>query len=147
MQNRAARGVARQFQRAYDGTTSTLCAARHDVIGWLSERGFDQDLRDRAALVLSELATNAVQASPGSDYGVRVCDGGDGSAVMAVTSHTEFEQPPPRDHWAPATALALRGRGLMIVDEVADDVQVDLPSRHTIVVTATLRPPIPGSPV
>ena len=147
MEIRASRGANGQFQRAYDGTSSTLVAARHDLIDWLTERGYDQELRDRAALVLSELATNAVQASPGSDYGVRARTGGDGSAVMTVTSHTEFEQPPPREHWGPATALALRGRGLMIVDEVADDVQVDLPSRHIIEVTATLRPPMPGLPV
>ncbi len=143
---RGGRGANDQFQCAYDGTSSTLRVARNDLIGWLTERGFDHDLRDRAALVLSELATNAIQASPGIKYGVRISEIGDGSAVVAVSSHTDLERPPPREHWGPATSLAARGRGLMIVDELADDVRVELRNRHTIVVTVTLRSPIRDSP-
>lgn len=143
---RAGRGADGRFQRAYDGITSTLCVARRDLVGWLAARGFDEDLRDRAALVLSELATNAVQAAPGRDYDVRVHEGRNGSAVVTVTSHTDYGRPPPRDQWGPVTPLALRGRGLLIVDELADEVCVDIPGRHTIVVTATLRSMAPGPP-
>ena len=127
------------FERSYDGTSHTLRVARNDVVGWLDEQGFDTDLQDRAALVLSELATNAVQAAPGNPYGVSVSQPDDQSAVVAVTSHTEYEQPPPREHWRPASVLAPRGRGLMIVDELADAVDVDVSERDTVVVTATLR--------
>jgi anti-sigma regulatory factor (Ser/Thr protein kinase) len=136
-----------QFERTYDGTSSTLRDARKDIVEWLIERGFDQELQDRAALVLSELATNAVQASPGRSYAVRLRDLGDRSAVLVVTSHTDYETPPPREHWAPTSTRAARGRGLMIVDALADEVEVDLPSHDTVVVTATLRSATPARPV
>ncbi|HEX2738387.1 MAG TPA: ATP-binding protein [Acidimicrobiia bacterium] len=128
-----------QFERDYDGTSSTLRDARKDVVGWLLDSGFDGDLQDRAALVVSELATNALQASPGSAYGVKLRRAGDRSAILAVTSHTDFKRPPPREHWGPASTCAARGRGLMIVEAVADGVEVDLPGQDTVVVTATFR--------
>ena len=130
-----------RFERAYDGTSHTLRVARNDVVGWLEVHGFDRDLQDRAALVLSELATNAVQAAPGNTYAVSVSQPDDRCAVVAVTSRTEYERPPPREHWRPASVLASRGRGLMIVDEIADAVDVDLRDGETVVVTATLRSP------
>jgi anti-sigma regulatory factor (Ser/Thr protein kinase) len=135
-----------EFARDYDGTSSTLRDARKDVVGWLLDCGFDRDLQDRAALVVSELATNAVQASPGITYGVQLQRVGDRSATLVVTSRTEFQRPPPREHWGPASTLAARGRGLMIVEQLSDGVEVDLPSRDTVVVTATFRSssPVPA---
>lgn len=127
-----------QFCRTYVGTSSTLRNARNDAVEWLAQHGLDGDLQERAALVLSELATNALQASPGSDYGVQLSVDGEGAAIISLTSHTEYEQPPPRKHWGPPSLHALRGRGLLIVSELADDVTVGLPSPDTIVVTATL---------
>ena len=131
--------VRDQFARDYDGTSSTLRAARKDVVGWLLDCGFDRDLRDRAAMVVSELATNAVQASPGVAYAVQLRREGDRSATLAVTSHTDFQRPPPRQHWGPTSILAARGRGLKIVEALADGVEVDLPSSDTVVVTAMFR--------
>lgn len=128
-----------QLRRVYGGTSSTLRDARNDVVGWMEQHGLEEDLVERAALVLSELATNAVEASPGSDYSVQLSLADDRSAIIAVTSHIEYEQPPPRDHWGPPSLLSLRGRGLLIVSELAQDVAVDLPSSDTVVVTATLR--------
>jgi anti-sigma regulatory factor (Ser/Thr protein kinase) len=136
---RARGGADHQFRRVYGGTSGTLRDARNDVVGWLEQHGLAEDLVDRAALVVSELATNAVQAAPGSDYGVQLSLAGDRSAIISVTSHTDYEQPPPREHWRPSSVLAPRGRGLLIVSELAQDVAVDLPSRDTVVVTATLR--------
>ncbi len=127
------------LDREYEGTTSTLRAARSDVVGWLKERRIDQDLQDRAALVLSELASNAVQASPGNAYSLRVSLSDDGSVVMAVTSSTGGDRPPPRDDWGPATILAARGRGLLIVGKLSEQVDVDQPAGGMVVVTATLR--------
>jgi anti-sigma regulatory factor (Ser/Thr protein kinase) len=135
-----------RLDRVYDGTSSTLQSARNDVVAWLRDFGLDEDVQQRAALVISELATNAVQASPGSAYIVRGTlghDGSDGadrdSVVLTVVSHTSFEQPPPKEHWGPSAVLAGRGRGLMIVDDLSTDVTVDVPTHGTVVVTATLR--------
>ena len=128
-----------QFRRVYDGTSGTLRVARNDVVGWLGDHGLDTDLQERAALVVSELATNAVQVSPGSDYSIQLSIASDRSAVIEVTSHTSYEMPPPREHWGPPSRLAPRGRGLMIVGEMAQDVAIDVPNGDTVVVTATLR--------
>ena len=127
------------LDREYDGTTGTLRVARIDVTGCPHERGVKQDLRERAELVLSELAANAIQAAPGNRFGLRLTLGNDGAVVVAVTSHTNNGSPPPREHWGPRTLLAPSGRGLMIVDELSEQVVVDKPDPHTVVVTATLR--------
>lgn len=127
------------LDREYDGTTGRLRVARSDVTGCLSEHGVQQDLCERAELVLSELAANAVQASPGNPFGLRVTMEKDGAVVVAVTSHTSNGRPPPREQWGPITLLAPSGRGLMIVDQLSEDVVVDEPDSRTVVVTATLR--------
>jgi hypothetical protein len=61
--------------------------------------------------------------------------------AVTVVSHTDFEQPPPKEHWGPPALLAGRGRGLMIVDDLSSEVTVDVPSQGTVVVTATLPAP------
>lgn len=126
------------LDREYDGTTGTLRAARNDVVGFLKAHVADEDLHERAELVVSELATNAIQASPGVAYALHVAFR-DGSVVLAVTSFTRHDAPPPREAWGPTTARAPRGRGLLIVDGLTDGVAVDRPSHDTIVVTATFR--------
>ena len=127
------------LDRVYEGTTNTLRIARNDVVECLVAHAADQDVRDRAELVASELATNAIQASPGAAYGVRVSFDGDGSVVMAVTSSSETDMPPPREAWGPVTAVAPRGRGLLIVGKLTDAVDIKQPTVGTIVVTATFR--------
>ncbi len=127
------------LQREYQGVTSTLRAARNDLVDCLEVHGIDQDLRDRAQLVLSELATNAVEASPGSPFLVRLSIGDGRSLVLEVTSCTDAGTPPPREGWGPATSLAARGRGLLIVGSLSAEVDVDQPAAGTVVVKATLR--------
>jgi anti-sigma regulatory factor (Ser/Thr protein kinase) len=127
------------LDREYEGATTTLHSARNDVVGCLRGYVADPDVQERAELVVSELATNAIQASPGSAYSVRVSIAGDGSVVMAVTSSTARDRPPPREAWGPAHAIAPKGRGLLIVGQLTDDVGIEQPRTGTIVVTATLR--------
>jgi anti-sigma regulatory factor (Ser/Thr protein kinase) len=127
------------LQREYAGTTGTLRVARTDVIGCLSARGLNQDLQERAELVLSELASNAVQAAPGNPFRLRLALAGDGTLVLAVTSQTHNGGPPPQREWGPANVLAPSGRGLMIVDQLAEKIDVERPAVDTVVVTATLR--------
>lgn len=127
------------LDKEYDGTTSTLRAARTDMVASLTEQNVDDDLRERAELVLSELASNAVQASPGNPYKLRLSLDADGTLVMALTSRAHNGGPPPRGSWGPSAVLAPSGRGLMIVDELSDRVHVERPAEDTVVVTATLR--------
>src|SRR3954447_11431071 len=123
----------------YEGTTDTLRAARSEVGAILAERRLSVDVRERAELVVSELASNAVQASPGAPYRIFVAIESDESVVIALTSEASQGGPPPRAEWGPANVLAATGRGLLIVDELSDDVNVQRPTGATIVVTATLR--------
>ncbi|MEP7202303.1 MAG: ATP-binding protein [Ilumatobacteraceae bacterium] len=127
------------LDREYDGTTHTLRVARTDMVACLTARGIDEDLRDRAELVLSELASNAVQAAPGNPFSLRLALADDGSLVMALTSHTYDGGPPPRREWSPDNVLAPSGRGLMIVDHLAEVVNVERPAVDRVIVTATLR--------
>ena len=127
------------LSREYDGSTPTLRAARTDVVWCLSERGVNQDLQERAELVLSELASNAVQAAPGNPFRLHLALSGDGELVLAVTSHTHNGEPPPRREWGPVNVLAPSGRGLMIVDHLAERVDVERLAVDKVVVRATLR--------
>ena len=93
------------LDREYAGTTGTLRRARDDVAGCLKAHVSDPDIEERAQLVVSELATNAIQASPGRMYTLRVTLSEDGTVVMAVTSSTESEAaPPPRVRVGSGTA-------------------------------------------
>jgi len=138
MRSRRPRCSAR-IDRAYAGSSTTLQRARGDVISWLDDHGVDSELQGRAALVISELATNAVQASQGSEYNVHGSLYADGEVELTVVSRSGFEQPPPREHWGPPTVCSESGRGLMIVDDLSTDVQVDCAATGRVVVTARLR--------
>lgn len=126
------------MEREYGGTTDTLSAARAETIGWLDGHRIDQEVQDRAALVLSELASNAIQASPGQTYTVCVSLSDDAAVVVAVSSRAGSGRPPERKAWGPAAALAARGRGLLIVEQLSDRVDVGQLA-GMVVVTATLR--------
>ena len=128
------------LERVYAGNSGTLRDARSDVVASLRSAVGDPDLEERAQLVVSELATNAIQASPGQRYGLVVQVGNDNSVVVQVTSTSDREAPPPRESWGPETARAVRGRGLLIVGMLSDEVEVAQPESGTVVVTATFRP-------
>jgi len=137
--NSRALGSQVVLDREYQGTTDTLRAARSEVGDRLAERDLNLDLRERAELVVSELASNAVQASPGTPYRLCVAIESDESVVIELTSEAAQGGPPPRAEWGPTNVLAATGRGLLIVDELSDDVNVQRPTAGRIVVTATLR--------
>jgi anti-sigma regulatory factor (Ser/Thr protein kinase) len=124
--------------REYRGTTDTLRQARSEVGGWLAARHLGSDLRERAELIVSELASNAVQAAPGTPYRVRVAVDSDESVTIALTSEGSDGGPPPRALWGPSSVFAETGRGLLVVDQLSDNVRVQRPTAGQVVVTATL---------
>jgi anti-sigma regulatory factor (Ser/Thr protein kinase) len=117
------------LQREYDGDLVTLRAARAAVIDWLAGLGADDDTRERAALIVSELSSNAIQAAPGRTYSLQVrLD--DGCATISVRNSPTGSRPPARESWRPEPATQLRnllprGRGLAIVDSLSEDVTVE----------------------
>lgn len=127
--------------REFAGATATVASARAMVDDWLDRQRAPDELRERAALVVSELASNAVQASPQRPYEVRVGpDAAPGSVVIAVMNAAPVAAIPDRDDWGPDSPLAHRGRGLAIVDAVADAVAIDESGPGRVVVTARLSP-------
>ena len=128
------------LHRDYEGSAATLRSARRDVLAWLSDLDADEATKDRAALIVSELATNALQASPGRTYTVRVARD-DEYVSISVRNHASDSRPPTRDRWHFADRSALRGRGLAIVTSLADEVTVD-GDQSEVVVTARIRLPV-----
>lgn len=125
------------FARTYEGDAVSLRGVRADVVAWLGGTGADVEALERVALVVSELAANAVQAGPGRPFEVRA--GREGQyVVVAVRNPTDGDRPPGRTEWRPAELLAPRGRGLAIVDALATGVEVSFEG-DDVVVTARLR--------
>ncbi len=129
-------GAGLPFDRDYPGEPGSLRSSRRDVVRVLGEHGVSVELCDTAALVVSELASNAIEAAPGRDYKLRVGVSRDGKVEVSVRNHSraEFPEsagslPPP---WAP------RGRGLAIVEALSADFGVDRLDGDQVVVTVRL---------
>lgn len=120
--------------RTFAGRTSTIAVARRFAADAAGALGCDADVGARLALVVSELASNAVEASH-DDYTVTVDPTGNGSVVVTVTNHADGPDIPDRDDWGPHQPLAARGRGLGIVEHLAAGVEVAAaPSAVTVTV-------------
>ena len=126
------------MDRDYAGEAATLRMARRDVVNWLSECGADSQTIERASLITSELATNAIQAAPGVPYKLRVSTVAPNAASLSIRNHATLGGPPPRANWRPVDDLSIRGRGLSIVDSLSDEVTVETDGDE-VIVTAWFR--------
>lgn len=111
--------------------------ARKAAVTWLRDRQVDERVVDDAALVVSELSANAVEASPAVTFELRLELTG---AALGVTVENEaaLTDLPDRADWGPRSPLDVRGRGLSIVDALAR--QVDTSERDgRLVITAVLQ--------
>jgi anti-sigma regulatory factor (Ser/Thr protein kinase) len=126
------------FNRDYAGDAVTLRSARRDVADWLTHHRADNDTLERASLIVSELASNAIQASPGSPYQLRLVSVGNDFVALSITNQTGGSIPPDRSNRRAADPSALRGRGLSIVDSLSDDLTIEA-GTVAVVVTARFR--------
>ncbi len=126
------------FVRDYEGKLQSLHTTRGDVSTWLRARNCDAEMVERAALVASELASNALQAAPGHPYNVVIVDVGPRLVELTVSNPFLDGTPPDRAQWFPTTPSAPRGRGLSIVAALSRDVRVDVDADH-VRVTALLQ--------
>ena len=131
------------FRHEYEGDLATLRSARRRVVRWLEEQGVDDDTKQRAALIVSELTSNAVQASPGMAYTVEATRLDDEFAAITVRNHPGGQTPPPREKWRPSAEMSLkdlspRGRGLLIVESLSDGLTIEHHSEE-VAITARLR--------
>lgn len=98
--------------------------ARHELIRWLNKRRVAQEITEEIALVVTELVTNAIEASPGPSARIEVeVHVEDQRVVLKVRDQgTGFPEP--------ATTPSLpdssqpRGRGLPIVSALMDGFSV-----------------------
>lgn len=131
------------LRRVYDRDLRTLQTARRDVVDWLTAQDADVETKERAALIVSELCSNAIQNSMGLTYVMEVVRLEDHFATISVRNRPTAKLPPPRELWRPVgdlslKELSLRGRGLAIVDSLSEDVTIEHLDDE-LVVTARLR--------
>ena len=126
------------MNREYAGDVTTLRSARRDVVDFLLELGANSQTVERASLIASELASNAIQAAPGVPYHLRIRILDPNAASLSIRNHTGGGLPPAHDKWRPVDELAMRGRGLSIVDSLSDEVSVEVDGEE-VTVTAWFR--------
>jgi anti-sigma regulatory factor (Ser/Thr protein kinase) len=130
------------LRRVYEGSLPTLRLARREVLDFLDQHGADEETKERAALIVSELTCNAVQASPGLAYKLEVARVDDVAAI-SVRNRPEAGLPPPRRDWRPAQDLTVaqlspRGRGLAIVESLSEELTIQHEGDE-VVISAKLR--------
>lgn len=126
------------FDTAFPARTDALARARRAFAEWLRRRA-DGDVVTELEIVFSELAANAVDASPADDAEVRGrawCDGPD--LVIDLTNEAD---PSPRDDpgWDLDDPLRTGGRGLVITEALVDSMEVTLEPGQRIVVRCRRR--------
>ena len=110
---------------------SSVRVARQRLRGWLAAQHISAERIEEARVVLSELVGNAVRhARPLSDGTLQIVWGLDGGALrLSVTDGGGAGRP----HTVHASTSAVSGRGMLIVDRLADSWWVDQSGRRTTV--------------
>jgi serine/threonine-protein kinase RsbW len=118
-----------------DAVIGAVPEARHRLANWLSRSRVEREIRDELALVITELVTNAVEASPGPNAKIEVrAEVTDGPHVRLVVTDAgggfDLIGSPrlPSDR-------AIRGRGLPIVNALMDVLDVRRVDGRTRVTT------------
>jgi len=110
---------------------SSVRVARQRLRGWLAAQHISAQHIEEARVVLSELVGNAVRhARPLADGTLLIAWGLDGGALrLSVTDGGGAGRP----HAVHASPSAVSGRGMMIVDSLAQSWWVDQSGRRTTV--------------
>ncbi|MFD4671101.1 ATP-binding protein [Lentzea sp. NPDC058450] len=101
---------------------------RHRLRDWLKDSGLGDDEASDLVLAVSEAINNSVEhAYPGSGGTVAVHARvePDGSTRVDVSDRGQWRTPPP--------ALTMRGRGLLLMRESVDEVEIDRRANGTTV--------------
>lgn len=117
-----------------------VAPVRHQLREWLQDSGFTEDEAIDLVLAVSEAVNNSVEhAYPGPARGtveVSARIGDDGAVHVDVTDHGQWRVPPP--------ALTTRGRGLLLMRESVDEVEIDRSANGTTVRLTRARMPAPA---
>jgi len=118
--------TSQELSRVYQGETATLRTARRDVVDFLLECGANGQTVEQASLIVSELASNAIQAAPGIPYELHLRIVDLNAVSLSIKNRTNGAVPPAQPSWRPTDDLAVSGRGLSIVDSLSDEVAVEV---------------------
>jgi serine phosphatase RsbU (regulator of sigma subunit)/anti-sigma regulatory factor (Ser/Thr protein kinase) len=126
------------FERRLPADLSTLSAVRRSLGNWLSRHGVDDLTRRDVVLAASEAMANAAEHGGGGRAGevvrvqARLCRRADGVEEVVVTVSD-------RGRWRESRPSAERGRGLRIIQALADDLHVRHDDGTTVEVRRSLR--------
>lgn len=135
--------TAPTFTQRFSSTPLGARLARHLALNQLHAWGirYGSEVSERAALVVAELAANAVTHGrvPGRDFELRLSLP-TGSLRIEVTDTRAERLPPAPGAVPPPQPLAESGRGLVLVDALADrwEVQDRVPPGKTVLVEIDL---------
>lgn len=115
----------------FTATPESLPRVRHAFVDWCTDRRIDDQTIDELAVVVSELCTNAVEASPSPDSPIHlVASISDDRMVVEVRDRGPgFDQGIPERPPAPSV---LRGRGLVIVRALVDELSTGRDGSWTV---------------
>lgn len=114
------------FSVRFDAQVHSVPQSRRGFVSWMRAAQVDPDTVDDLEVVYSELAANAVAASPAPDDAVHVRAEIDAQVlVLEVSNRTEDPQRMPQTP-TPDDPLRSNGRGLLIARAFVDSVDVEL---------------------
>lgn len=102
----------------------SISAARQAFVTWLLRATSDDELVEDMSVVVSELASNALDGA-GPDTGAEVRAQLDGEVIDLVVSNQLPDEPEEIRRWDLDDPLRGGGRGLMIVRAYTDTLEVD----------------------
>jgi anti-sigma regulatory factor (Ser/Thr protein kinase) len=125
--------TAIEIERAFENVSR----ARHFVAGRLREHSLDPQIVDDLELAASELVTNAIEHGGGARVVVEV-EMTPVAVALTVTSDGPPAGVPEIGDWALSGADQTGGRGLGIVQAIADELYV-LHGEHELAITMARR--------
>ncbi|MEN8653073.1 ATP-binding protein [Streptomyces sp. 21So2-11] len=115
--------TVRVFKQSFSATHQAARLARLLAVHQLHTWGipYGSEPSDNTALIVAELAANAVTHGrvPGRDFELRLALDGEGVLRIEV-SDARAERRPVPPHLAPPTGTEASGRGLLLVEALAD---------------------------
>ncbi len=112
-----------------------IARVRHRCASWLRRRGVEAETIELVSLALSELCANGIEAAaPGTDIGVAVAFDDHRASVAVSNVGNRFNPPPPPSPTAP------RGRGLMMLRNASDRLEIEHEDGTTSVSCVFIRP-------
>ncbi|MEZ5407675.1 MAG: ATP-binding protein [Acidimicrobiales bacterium] len=126
------------MRRSYPASTGALALVRSDFDAWLADSGVSDDERELAVLALAELAANAVEASAEADFDVTYVRLSEDLVELVVMNRSDGADDLVLPAGPLADVFAPRGRGLAIVQQIAESLRLDVTERLATV-TVQLR--------